>query len=474
MTARILVADGIAAVRITLKVRLSAVCYDVTVAGSAAQILQQIEQVRPDLIILGTGFAEASSIEICARLARDRRYSEIPILMMVPGEERFAALQAGATATLEPDVDDQIMLARVRGILRDADLPQIAQMGMAEAAAGFVHDTRPLVVLIADTPGRALRWRQLLSEQMACRFGIQDPDEALGAATSGRRADLYLISADLRGRGDGLRLLSELRSRQGSRDARFVIATAPDRDEMAAIALDLGAGEVVPDTLGGADGVQATAMSLKTLLSRKSKSDQRRAEVQRNMLWAMTDPLTGLYNRRYALPKLGEIARDALLKRQGFAIFALDLDHFKTINDSNGHTAGDAVLAEVAQRLHDVLKAKGLVARMGGEEFLGILCDCTESEARAMAESLRSVVQDQPITLPGLSGGGQVRVTASVGIALVPPSEDGRWPEQAARMALERADRALLAAKAAGRNRVICSQPDGAAQAGLPKPAATS
>ncbi|WP_265499948.1 diguanylate cyclase [Paracoccus beibuensis] len=454
MTARILVADGAATARITLKVRLSAVCYDVVAVGWFDQLAAQLATARPDLIILGGGFPDCPASDICKQLTSDVRYADIPVLMLVRPSDRLGALKAGATATLDPDVEDQMLMARVRGILRDAEHPQEAQLGLAEAPAAFSHVALPQVVLIADSVGRALRWRQLLSDRMAGRFDIQDPDEALGAAASGRTADLYLIAADIRNRGDGLRLLSELRSRQGSRDAGFVIAIAPEREELAAIALDLGAGDVLSDSLGGSSGAQAAAMSLQKLLSRKTKSDQRRAEVQRHMVWAMTDPLTGLSNRRHALPKLAEMARDALMSKQGFCVLAIDLDHFKAVNDRHGHMAGDAVLAEVAHRLRDTVGGAGLVARMGGEEFLCALGNCTVECALRMAEALRRAVQDEPVALPGLSGGGQVRVTASVGVAAVPPGSDG-WPDQIARLATERADRALLSAKARGRNRVV-------------------
>lgn len=462
MTARIMVADGVSTARITLKVRLAAVRYDVMAVGTVAQLLSQLEAGLPDLIILGGGFPDGEALAVCALLSQDRRLTDIPVLMLVRAEQRLAALQAGATATLEPDVDDQMLMARIRNILRQSDASQDSQMGMAEAQAGFDHAERPLIVLIADHAARAQRWRQMLSERMACRFAIRDPDEALGAASEGRTADLYLIAADIREPGDGLRLLSELRSRPGSRDAGFVMAIGPDRADLTAIALDLGAGDVMPDSLATPSAAQAAAMSLQMLLSRKSRSDQRRAEVQRHMLWAMTDPLTGLYNRRYALPKLAEIARQAALTDRGFAVLAIDLDHFKAVNDSHGHTAGDAVLAEIAHRLRDVVGPDGLAARMGGEEFLGVVANCTPSDAAELAEALRRTVEARPIVLPGLSGGGALQVTASVGVALVMPVQDA-WPEQMARIALERADRALLAAKAAGRNRVVCAHPERAA-----------
>ncbi|WP_410217575.1 diguanylate cyclase domain-containing protein [Paracoccus sp. (in: a-proteobacteria)] len=463
MTARILVADGISTARVMVKARLSAVCYDVVAVGTAQELHQQLQLARPDLIILGHDVADGSSMALCARLAGDPDHAGIPILMMVNASARLEALEAGATAILDPRVETQMLMARVRGLLRDVAQPQDTGMGLAEEATPFHHDRRPLVALVADTMGRAVCWRQSLEHRMNCRFEIRDPDTALGSATAGRTADLYVISADIRGKGDGLRLMSELRSRQGSRDAGFVVALAPERGDLSPMALDLGAGDVMSDTLATPEDAQAAAMSLQTLLSRKSQSDQRRAEIQRHMLWSMTDPLTGLYNRRYALPKLDDIAQDALGAGQSFAVFAIDLDHFKAINDCHGHSAGDMVLAEVAQRLRSALGSEGMVARMGGEEFLAVLFRCTDAMARKTAETLRKSIEARPVALGSMPGGQSLSVTASVGAALVTPSRGCTEIEQVTRAALERADQALLAAKVAGRNCVMCSPSNQAA-----------
>lgn len=463
MTARILVADGVATTRITLKVRLSAACYDVITATAIDQIASLVDEVRPDLVILGNGFPEGEALLLCETLSGAGPHASVPILMLVPTRSRLAALQAGAAAALDPEINDQMLLARVRGLLRDSEPALPMGLGMSEGATPFEGPQSPRIALVTDNPSRSQRWRQLLSDRIEARFDIRNPEEALSAVRQGRPADLYLICADLDQRGDGLQLLSELRSRHGSRNAGFVIAIAPDRGEMAAIALDLGAGDVLPDTLAGPDEIDAAAMALRMQLARKTRGDRQRAEVRRHMVWAMTDPLTGLYNRRYALPRLSEIARDAIIGDRPFSVLAMDLDHFKSINDRFGHAAGDAVLAAVAQRIGDALGAEGMAARMGGEEFLAVLCPCDGPAAEAVAERVRLDVQDLPIALPSLSGGGQTRVTVSVGVATALPSDRSAWPEQLARETLERADRALLAAKASGRNRIVVFEPAHAA-----------
>lgn len=464
MTARILVADGVATTRITLKVRLAAACYDVVTAATSQQVLAHLHQGSPDLILLGGGLPGTCSVELCRQLSEDPRFAGLPILMLVRPENRLAALQAGAAAALDAEIGDQMLLARVRGILRDADLPASpAAMGLAEAPARFDAARTPQIVLVAESAGRALCWRQMLIGRVAARFEIRSPEEALIGVRSGTAADVYVISADLENRGDGLRLLSELRSRQGSRDSGFVVTIGPDREEVAAIALDLGAGDVLPETMFDMSGIEAAAMAIQLQLSRKSRSDMRREEVKRHLIWAHTDQLTGLYNRRYALPKLSEIARDAILDGRDFSVVAVDLDHFKTINDHHGHAAGDAVLTAIGQRLKAALKVEGFAARMGGEEFLLALPACNEARAQMIAEQLRLMIQDMPVDLPRLSGGGSTRVTASIGVVAVAAGSEDHWPDDLARRTLERADRALMAAKATGRNRIVVSRADIAA-----------
>lgn len=465
MTARILVADGMATTRITLKVRLSAACYDVLTASTPRQLLQQAQSTRPDLILLGSGFSDQNPVEMCRDLTRDRETTGIPILMLADGANRLDALQAGAAAVLGPAVEEQMLLARIRGLLRDTGTIAEPQHSMAEAQAGFNSGSAPWqVTLVADSAARAMRWRHLLQRRLGgCRFQISSAEEALGAVAANRAADLYLIAADIGGRSDGLRLLSELRSRTGSRDAAFIVATEPQRAELGAIALDLGAGEVLPIDLGGELGIEVAALALQMQLSRKEQGDRRRAEAMRNMLWAMTDPLTGLYNRRFALPRLTEIARDALREHTSFAVLALDLDRFKRINDSHGHAAGDAVLCEVANRLDGAIAGCGMTARLGGEEFLAVLPGTDDARAWRRAEGIRHAIESQPIRLPDLSGGGAVVVTLSIGVAVAQSRDPATRPERLAEMSLERADRALMSAKSLGRNRVMLAQGEHAA-----------
>ncbi|PWC34595.1 diguanylate cyclase [Azospirillum sp. TSO35-2] len=157
---------------------------------------------------------------------------------------------------------------------------------------------------------------------------------------------------------------------------------------------------------------------------------------------SQTDPLTDLPNRRHMIERLeAELGRIAQ-QGGGFALIMLDIDHFKAINDAFGHTAGDLVLVELAGLLRRNLRSHDLCARWGGEEFLILLAGADQFQAEAVAEKLRDLVAQHPVTHQGRSIG----VTLSLGVA-------SHRPGGTADACIQAADDALYIAKRAGRNR---------------------
>jgi two-component system cell cycle response regulator len=165
----------------------------------------------------------------------------------------------------------------------------------------------------------------------------------------------------------------------------------------------------------------------------------------------LTDPLTGVNNRRYVERRLlEELGRS---RRQGYALSCMyiDIDHFKKINDSRGHQAGDEVLREVAARIKAELRLSDALGRFGGEEFVVLLIDAELTDAVCVAERIRQSVAEQPLLS---SGGAGVTVTVSIGVAALRLPDGGDALETAAQDLLARADQALYRAKGEGRNRV--------------------
>ena len=164
-----------------------------------------------------------------------------------------------------------------------------------------------------------------------------------------------------------------------------------------------------------------------------------------------TDVLTGWHNRRYLQARIKEELARARRDQASLICLMLDLDHFKRVNDTWGHAAGDAVLCELAQRIEGQIRASDVAARYGGEEFVILLPDMDAVSGKSLAERVRAAVSAKPFVLPN---GERIAVTVSIGIASVIPDENDDDFKTLGDALIARADVALYGAKAAGRDRI--------------------
>ena len=163
---------------------------------------------------------------------------------------------------------------------------------------------------------------------------------------------------------------------------------------------------------------------------------------------ATHDPLTHIWNRRAILDRLGREAARAEREGKSLAAILVDVDHFKTVNDAQGHLAGDQVLCEVAGRMVGALRPYDMLGRFGGEEFLVVMTSDLPNAAAAVAERLRAAVAATPVR----TAGAETCVTVSAGVAAAPPGI-AHDPQQL----LHAADDALYCAKREGRNRICAA-----------------
>ena len=164
---------------------------------------------------------------------------------------------------------------------------------------------------------------------------------------------------------------------------------------------------------------------------------------------AVTDPLTGAYNREFLSTRLPTEIAGAHDRQSPLSVAMIDCDHFKAVNDDHGHDAGDEVLAEVSRRLRNAIRGGDLLVRYGGEEFLAVLPRADAGKAWEIGERMRARVGEDPIQI----GERAVAMNVSVGVAQLRERDPARADETPGEL-IRRADAALYGAKARGRNRV--------------------
>lgn len=453
MTARVLVVDDILPNVKLLEMKLSAEYFDVVTAMNGPGAINICEQGRCDIVLLDVMMPGMDGFEVCRRLKSSPTTAHLPVVMVTALDQpsdRLKGLDAGADDFLTKPIDDAALVARVRSLVRlKAVSDELRTRAMASRDYGIAD---PLVAAVAETGLNAkvllVDDRRSSFERLSGALGQYhrvevEPDatQAVIKAAEGN-FELVLVSLDLQG-FDGLRLCSQLRSLERTRNAAVVmIAEADDRARILR-GLDIG----VHDFLVRPVDRNELVARVRTQVRRKRFSDKLREAVQASMELAVTDALTGLHNRRYLDNHLAILFDDAKSRGRQLSILLLDVDRFKSVNDSYGHDAGDEVLREFADRVRALTRGIDIVARYGGEEIVIAVPDTALEGAQAVAERIRERVASMPFAIH--RGARSIDVTVSVGVA-ARQARDASPSEM-----LKRADLALYRAKEQGRNRVI-------------------
>jgi diguanylate cyclase len=193
------------------------------------------------------------------------------------------------------------------------------------------------------------------------------------------------------------------------------------------------------------------------LTSSKSEMSDLQHSLEAIRAESLTDPLTGLGNRKYFDRSIEMAVQSALADGEPLSLLMFDIDHFKSFNDSYGHLTGDQVLRLVGQSLKQTIKGQDITARYGGEEFAVVLPNTALRQALTVADHIRRAVMSKELKKKST---GEIlgRVTISVGVSMLKPGDDTD-------SLIERADACLYAAKRNGRNRVVCeADPEYAAE----------
>lgn len=452
MTARVLIVDDVPANLKLLDAKLTAEYFGVLKASAGPEAIEIATTQQPDIILLDVMMPGMDGFEVCRRLKAAPETEHIPVIMVTALDQpsdRVQGLMAGADDFLTKPVNDLALFARVKSLVR---LKMVTdELRMREATGqriGAFVGTSTERMLMAE-PGRVLvlddrptslrRLTEALSIEQAVTVA-ETPDDMTQLAATGA-FDLLIVSLTLQ-EFDGLRLCSQLRSAEATRQTP-ILAIVEEGDTTRLVrALDMGVNDYL---LRPVDRNELVARC-RTQLRHKRYQDYLRDRFQKGLELAVTDGLTGLYNRRYMESHLASLLEDATHAGKHVSLLIFDIDYFKSVNDTHGHGAGDAVLKEFAQRISQNVRGVDLACRLGGEEFVVVMPDTDLSYALMVAERLRQKVADAPFRIEPTK---TLNITVSIGIAVTEGAAD------TAQQLLERADNALYRAKRDGRNRVV-------------------
>jgi two-component system, cell cycle response regulator len=453
MSARVLVVDDVPANAKLLEARLTAEYFDVVTAASGPEALAICERAQCDIVLLDVMMPGMDGLEVCRRLKSGPKTHHIPVVMVTALDQpsdRVRGLEAGADDFLTKPVSDIALVARVRSLTRLKLVTDELRMRAATSKEIGIHD--PLRASLTDSGrnGRILVIddRRSSSERIAKVLAGEhkvdvetNPQEALFHAAEGDY-DLLIVSLGLEN-FDALRLCSQVRSLERTRNVPILVVVEVEDNARLLRGLEIG----VNDYLVRPIDPNELLARVRTQIRKRRYGARLRDNVQMSMELAITDPLTGLYNRRYMESHVTSLVEQALARGKPLALLVVDIDYFKAVNDVHGHDAGDDVLREFATRVKKSIRGIDLACRYGGEEFVIVMPETDMAVAAIVAERIRRRIASEPFSIR--SGAAAIDVTISVGIAALAGVAD------TAAQVLKRADQALYRAKRDGRNRVV-------------------
>ncbi|WP_282096672.1 diguanylate cyclase [Epibacterium ulvae] len=465
MQGTILVIDGVATNRIMLKRQLAAAYFDVCLVQdlNAARVAMAVN--RPDLVLTAMQLPDGNANLLKAEMRRDLDLWDVPVIALSPSDcpkTRLHGLAAGIDDILPLPVDDVILQARIRSLLRacnrkhELQLQRNAHQDIVlpysdPADFSDLHEAHIGFVMASQHAGSSFvnPWSHDLKHLLPARMTDHSLDD-VSDLMSASAPDVIVLELTAHSHPLALRLIADLRARAPTRHCAVIAIPNGVPSEVIADALDRGA----HDILHAGFSAQELALRVTALLRQKRREDRLRATVRKSLRAAVEDPMTGLHNRRYAIPFLERTIAHSKISGQPFAVLIADLDHFKQINDQYGHPVGDKILVETAQRLQSLCRKNDLLARIGGEEFMMVLPDMSPVDTAQVAATYCEAINNHRFEIEGQDQA----ITMTISIGAIIGGGDREIPDTDTLIAS--ADRALYTAKNNGRNRVTLGTTD--------------
>jgi two-component system cell cycle response regulator len=426
-------------------------------AYSGEEALRIARSEKPDLMLLDIMMPDLNGFEVAAQMKNSHETANIPIILVTAldgSDNKTKGLEAGADDFLNKPVNTAELKTRVKSLLRlKRYSDQLKTRAQAEGMVltSFLSDetllesSLPSILIVEDSPADAKLFKSLLNS-LACNIWTAHSGEEALSICSNYRIDVMILDVLLPGR-DGYEIVKQVKENGPTQSLQIIVVTALQDIESKIKAFEFGADDYLVKPVN----FNEFRARVNSLLKKKAYYDQLRANLDAAVQSAITDRLTGTYNKGYFQHYLkNELMR---AERHAFpvAMLMLDLDDFKLVNDRHGHLAGDKLLREIAEILRQNIRETDFLARFGGDEFVIVMPYTQKEEAFAIAERIRMVFDTHPIAV---SDHASLSISMSMGVTDVAVGNDTLLD------VIHKADKALYAAKFDGKNKVsgACSE----------------
>ncbi len=452
MPARILVVDDLLPNIKLLEAKLKSEFYRVATAQSGAEAIEKIAKEAPDVILLDVMMPQMDGFETCRRIKANPISSDIPIVMVTAlsdVEDRVHGLNAGADDFLTKPINDLALFARIRSLVRLKSMTDELKLrdqtgeqfgGVAEIDNITINNISGAhILLIDDDASQAQQIKAKLQEIGGQVSIIPDPAQAVESSET-VDYDLIMVSTQLT-TDDGLHLCTHFRSQDRTRNTPLLIIIEESDTDLLVKGLDMGINDYLITPIDSNEVVARVRIQIR----RKRFQDALQAKGKKSLDMAIKDGLTNVFNRRYFDIHMEKMLSNSVATGKPLSLMLLDIDHFKSVNDTYGHQSGDEILKQLPTRVTRSIRPTDLFARYGGEEFVIIMPDTSIKNAAIVAERIRKSIDTENFIIPVEPG--QLHKSISIGVTF---SEAG----DTTKTMLERADKALYHVKNTGRNKV--------------------
>ena len=404
---------------------LASLTQDVDVVATAEQARVSYADAKYSLLVIARQLPDQNGEELVQQFRQQSGTSRIPVVLLTSEKNTQITNQALASGVTEVFQRDEL----------EKLLDYLIKLCKEHSANS---DMEGHILLVEDTMTMAQIMMAYLGKMGLSYEHCTTGEEAVELYNK-HDFDLVMTDFMLEGQMTGLHVLREIRAHENSKKARVPVLSVTGVEEESRVLelLRAGANDIVNKPVV----FEQLQVRVRNLLQNKKLIDQVEEQALYMNQLAMTDQLTGLYNRHYLMEYGPKAVSECIRHQQQLTLMVVDVDHFKKVNDTYGHSVGDKVLIAVGVILNDVSRDEDVATRFGGEEFVILLRHCSQADAVKKAEKLR---QD----LEQLKPEG-ITVTASFGIASV--DNDKQHDFDALFTA---ADTAVYRAKENGRNQV--------------------